>query len=129
MATIQFDILVPPEKAGEVQEAFQRALDILVRRQMLTAGSTSMEPVRIDDSVTNQLRTTYEQNRGEPAGDAIVHRLRAEVEGAASLNSLAMGLSRILTPKADLPRDPVQLEQEERFEMPSIYPWVVEVFR
>lgn len=129
MATIQFDILVPPEKASEVQEAFQRALDILVRRQMLTAGSTSMEPVRIDDSVTNQLRTTYEQNRGEPAGDAIVHRLRAEVEGAASLNSLAMGLSRILTPKADLPRDPVQLEQEERFEMPSIYPWVVEVFR
>lgn len=129
MATIQFDILVPPEKADEVRDAFQRALDILVRRDMLTAGSVRMEPELIDDSIEAQLRTTYEQNRGEPADDAVVHRLRADVEGARSLNSLAMGLSRILTPKADLPRDPAQLEQEERFELPSIYPWVVEVFR
>lgn len=129
MSVIQFDILVPPQAAGEVSAAFQRALDILVRRDKLTAGRVSMEPVRIDDSVTDQLRTTYERDRGEPADDAVVHRLRAEVEGAASLNSLAMGLSRILTPKADLPRDPALLEQEERFEAPSIYPWVVEVFR
>lgn len=129
MATIQFDILVPPEKADEVRDAFQRALDILVRRDMLTAGSVRMEPELIDDSIEAQLRTTYEQNRGEPADDAVVHRLRADVEGARSLNSLAMGLSRILTPKAELPRDPAQLQQEERFELPSIYPWVVEVFR
>lgn len=129
MPTIQFDILVPPDKAPEVRDAFSRALDILVRHRKLTSGQVSMEQVLLDDTVTEQLRTTYEQNRGEPAGDAVVHRLRAEVEGAASLNSLAMGLSRILTPKADLPSDPVRLEQEQRFEMPSIYPWVVEVFR
>lgn len=66
---------------------------------------------------------------GEPADGAETHRYRIDVEGAESLNSLAMGLSRILTPKAELPRDPVMLEDQDRFEAPSIYPWTVEVFR
>ena len=52
-----------------------------------------------------------------------------EAEGADSVNRLAMGLSRILTPKANLPRDPVALEDQDRFETPSIYPWTVEVLR
>ena len=50
-------------------------------------------------------------------------------EGADSLNRLAMGLSRILTPKVDLPNDPVMLEDQDRFEAASIYPWTVEVLR
>lgn len=129
MSMIQFDVLVPPAAAGEVRDAFQRALDILVRRQMLASGTVAMQRVRIDDSVRAELAETYERDRGEPADGAETHRYRIDVEGAESLNSLAMGLSRILTPKAELPRDPVMLEDQDRFEAPSIYPWTVEVFR
>lgn len=126
---IQFDVLVPPAAAGEVRDAFRRALDILVRREMLASGTVAMQRVRIDDSVRAELAETYERDRGEPADGAETHRYRIDVEGAESLNSLAMGLSRILTPKAELPRDPVMLEDQDRFEAPSIYPWTVEVFR
>ncbi|MET3944011.1 hypothetical protein [Corynebacterium mucifaciens] len=129
MSMIQFDVLVPPAAAGEVRDAFQRALDILVRREMLASGTVAMQRVRIDDSVRAELAETYERDRGEPADGAETHRYRIDVEGAESLNSLAMGLSRILTPKAELPRDPVMLEDQDRFEAPSIYPWTVEVFR
>lgn len=129
MSVIQFDVLVPPAAAGDVRDAFQRALDILVRRQMLASGTVAMQRVRIDDSVRAELAETYERDRGEPAEGAETHRYRIDVEGAESLNSLAMGLSRILTPKAELPRDPVILEDQDRFEAPSIYPWTVEVFR
>lgn len=129
MSVIQFDVLVPPAAAGEVRNAFQRALDILVRREMLASGTVAMQRVRIDDSVRAELAETYERDRGEPADGAETHRYRIDVEGAESLNSLAMGLSRILTPKAELPRDPVMLEDQDRFEAPSIYPWTVEVFR
>lgn len=129
MSVIQFDVLVPPAAAGEVRDAFQRALDILIRREMLASGTVAMQRVRIDDSVRAELAETYERDRGEPADGAETHRYRIDVEGAESLNSLAMGLSRILTPKAELPRDPVMLEDQDRFEAPSIYPWTVEVFR
>ena len=129
MSVIQFDVLVPPAQAPEVRDAFQRALDILVRREMLTSGTVAMEQVRIDDTTHAQLAETYERDRGEPADDGEVHRLRVEAEGADSVNRLAMGLSRILTPKANLPRDPVALEDQDRFETPSIYPWTVEVLR
>lgn len=129
MSVIQFDVLVPPAAAGDVRDAFQRALDILVRREMLASGTVAMRRVRIDDSVRAELAETYERDRGEPADGAETHRYRIDVEGAESLNSLAMGLSRILTPKAELPRDPVMLEDQDRFEAPSIYPWTVEVFR
>lgn len=129
MSVIQFNVLVPPAAAGEVRDAFQRALDILVRREMLASGTVAMQRVRIDDSVRAELAETYERDRGEPADGAETHRYRIDVEGAESLNSLAMGLSRILTPKAELPRDPVMLEDQDRFEAPSIYPWTVEVFR
>lgn len=129
MSLIQFDVLVPTAAAGEVRDAFQRALDILVRREMLASGTVAMQRVPIDDSVRAELAETYERDRGEPADGAETHRYRIAVEGAESLNSLAMGLSRILTPKAELPRDPVMLEDQDRFEAPSIYPWTVEVFR
>ena len=129
MSVIQFDVLVPPTVAGEVKQVFQRALDILVHREMLTSGTVEMERVLIDDSVRTQLAETYERDRGEDPADAEVFRYRITPEGADSLNRLAMGLSRILTPKADLPRDPVLLEDQDRFESPSIYPWTVEVFR
>ena len=58
-----------------------------------------------------------------------MHRYLISAEGVDSYNRLAMGLSRILTPKADLPRDPVALEQQDRFEVPALFPWMVTILR
>lgn len=132
MPVIQFDVLVPDAAADEVGQAFSRALEILVRRGMLESADVFHERApRVDESVTAQLEDVYRADRGEDPEEAgaRAHRYRIEAQGAASYNQLAMGLSRILTPKADLPRDPAALQQEERFEQPSIYPWVVDILR
>ena len=132
MPVIQFDVLVPDTAAEEVHEAFSRALEILVRRGMLDSASAEHEGApRIDALVTEQLREVYRSDRLEDPDEAgaRMHRYLISAQGASSYNQLAMGLSRILTPKADLPRDPAVLEQEERFEQPSIYPWVVDIRR
>ena len=132
MPTIQFDVLVPPAYAGEIAEAFQRALDILVRREKLSSASLEAQgPVLLDAHVTAELAHTYESDRGFTADEegAEVHRYLIHAEGVDSYNRLAMGLSRILTPKADLPRDPVALEQQDRFELPALFPWTVTILR
>lgn len=132
MPAIQFDVLCPPAAASEIGDAFQRALDILVRRGKLESGTVSAEGIMlIDAPVLSQLRQVYETDRGtDPVEDgAEVHRFRIDAAGADSYNRLAMGLSRILTPKAELPRDPAALEQQDQFEVASIYPWIVEVLR
>lgn len=132
MPIIQFDVLVPDAAAPEVGAAFQRALDILVRRGMLTSGTAEhAEPPLVDATTDAQLREVYRADRGaDPdAEGARVHRFLIDVGGADSYNRLAMGLSRVLTPKAELPRDPAALMVQERFEVPSIYPWTVEIRR
>mgnify|MGYP001757894462 FL=1 len=124
MPAIVFDVLVPSAAAPEVGAAFQRALDILVRRGKLTAGAVDQEgSLLIDDTVYAQLASTYEQDRGTgPVDDgAQVHRYVITAEGADSYNRLAMGLSRILTPKATLPNDPAALEQQDQFEVCLLY--------
>ncbi|WP_165164107.1 hypothetical protein [Corynebacterium qintianiae] len=132
MPVIQFDVLVPDAAAAEVGEAFSRALDILVRRGMLETASVEHDSSALIDASTNaQLKDVYRTDRGEDPDEAgaLPHRYLITAEGVSSYNQLAMGLSRILTPKADLPRDPAALAQESRFEQPSIYPWVVEIRR
>lgn len=132
MPKIQFDVLVPPAHAGKLAEAFQNALDILVHRGKLSAASLEAQgPVLIDANVLAELAQTYEADRGYTADEegAEVHRFLIDAEGVDSYNRLAMGLSRILTPKAELPRDPVALEQQDRFELPALFPWTVTILR
>lgn len=132
MAIIQFHVLAPDASAAQLAEAYQRALDILVRHEKLTAGSVVHTPhVVLPSDVIEELEATYLQDRQVSAKDegAAVQRYDIEVAGARSLNSLAMGLSRILTPRVQLPTDPVALEQQDQFETPALYPWTVEVFR
>lgn len=132
MPVIQFDVLAPPAAAADIGAAFQRALDILVRHGKLVSGDVREDGVvEVDASVAAQLTSIYEHDRGtDPATDgAAVHRYVIDADGVDSYNRLAMGLSRILTPKASLPHDPVLLEQQEQYELPSIYPWIVAVLR
>ena len=132
MPVIQFDVLAPPAAAADIGADFQRALDILVRHGKLVSGDVREDGVvEVDASVAAQLTSIYEHDRGtDPATDgAAVHRYVIDADGVDSYNRLAMGLSRILTPKASLPHDPVLLEQQEQYELPSIYPWIVAVLR
>ena len=131
MPRIHFDVLVPDASAAQaVGDAFSRAVEILVQHGKLEDGS-----VRIDESpelssdTHAQLRRVYEDERGEDPAGAQVTRYVITATGASSMNQLAMGLSRVLTPKATLPRDPVALERQMDFELPAVYPWVVEVLR
>lgn len=129
---IQFDVLVPDSAAPQVAASFQSALDVLVRRGMLTSGEVEhAEPPLLDASTTAQLHEVYRADRGgDPEAEgARVHRFLITAGGVDSYNKLAMGLSRVLTPKAVLPKDPAALMQQERFEVASIYPWMVEVRR
>ncbi|WKD57422.1 hypothetical protein CAPI_04320 [Corynebacterium capitovis DSM 44611] len=130
MPSIHFDVLVPDAASAEVAQAFQRACDILVRRGALISGEVSHEPAPLlDADTTAQLQRAYAEERGEDPGDARVHRYSISAEGATSYNKLAMGLSRVLTPKAALPADPAALMDQERFEVPAVYPWTVAVLR
>lgn len=131
MPTIQFDVIVPDDAAGkQVEEAFSRAVEILVRHERLTSGSVERDKdPNVHEDMVAQFRRAFEEERGEEPGDAIVQRYLISAEGASSMNQLAMGLSRVLTPKAELPNDPVALERQMDFELPAVYPWAVEVLR
>lgn len=133
MPTIQFDILIPdtpPQAATDVAAAFIRAVNILEKRGMLSNGHVDHIPgQQCPDDTVAQLCGVYRDERGEDPDAASMHRIIVTADDVRSYNQLAMGLSRILTPKADLPRDPVALERETEFEQPSIYPWTVEILR
>lgn len=131
MPTIQFDVIVPDDAAGkQVEDAFSSAVEILVRHERLTSGSVVRETAPdVPEDMVALLRRAYEEERGEEPGDAVVQRYLISAEGASSMNQLAMGLSRVLTPKAELPNDPVALERQLDFELPAVYPWAAEVLR
>lgn len=131
MPTIQFDVLVPDDAAGkQVEDAFARAVEILVRHERLTSGSVTRDTSpEVREDTKAQLRHAYVAERGEEPGDAVVQRYLITAAGASSMNQLAMGLSRVLTPKAELSQDPVALERQMDFELPAVYPWAVEVLR
>ena len=131
MPTIQFDVIVPDDAAGkQVEDAFSSAVEILVRHERLTSGSVVRETAPdVPEDMVALLRRAYEEERGEEPGDAVVQRYLISAEGASSMNQLAMGLSRVLTPKAELPNDPVALERQLDFELPAVDPWAAEVVR
>lgn len=135
MPTICFDVLIPEahhQAPDNLRATFQRALDILVGRGRLNTGSVAREDAGdVDPAIVAELRDVYERDHdGEDPGVATVHRYLIDATGeSVSFNELAMSLSRILTAKNDLPGDPVALERQLDFEVPSIYPWTVEIRR
>ncbi|KAA8746763.1 hypothetical protein CJ203_05360 [Corynebacterium tuscaniense] len=131
MPRIHFDVLVPDVSAAEaVGAAFSRAVEILVQHGKLEDGGVLIDASpELAPDTDAQLRRVYEEERGENSAGAKIARYIITAEGASSMNQLAMGLSRVLTPKATLPRDPVALERQMDFELPAVYPWVVEVLR
>lgn len=134
MPIIRFDVLIPdsyPTAPREVAERFERALRILVDKERLSTATVTHSPsTGIPADVVEELREVYARDRGEDAGEATMHRydVAAAAEGM-SYNDLAMSLSRIFTPKAQLPGDRVAEERHVDFEQASVYPWLVEILR
>lgn len=131
MPVIQFDVLIPVALATELRDVFDRAVGKLIAAERATGGSVTLDlQPTLPDGVEGQLRETHREQHGRELEDATVARYRIEVEGLqGSVNRLAMALSRFLTPAANLPADPVALENELAHEVPATYPWAVEVLR
>ncbi|GAB3940885.1 hypothetical protein [Corynebacterium tapiri] len=131
MPTIRFDVLAPDDAAAEIRAAFENAGRILCEHKRLHSYDLSYEDApQVSEQLTQQLWEVYEREHAEVDQNARVRSLSIEATGESlSYNELAMSLARILTPRADLPNDPVALENELAFEIPAAYPWSVEILR
>ena len=131
MPQIQFDVLVPADRAEALKERFADAGEKLAAAGVLDAMPVESTQARLQVGVADQLRQTYrDQHQGRDLENAEVLCYLLRPEGfSGSVNQLTMALSRLLTPAAELPDDPVLLENETAHELPAVYPWTVEIFR
>lgn len=132
MPEIIFDVLIPAQPAEQLSEKFDWAITRLVGAKKITGGTVTVDhqPTLLE-GVEDNLRQNYRDEHEEAElEDATVVRYVLAIEGLqGSVNSLTMALSRFLTPQADLPADPVLLENEVSHEVAAIYPWAVEIRR
>lgn len=123
-------MLVPPAEVESVRDRFTRAAQALNDRGKTRglAAVVDLHP-HPDSGVVDQLRRVYRADHdGDRPDDLAVYRCVVTADKVnGSVNELAMVLSHILTPVADLPRDVVSLERETDFELPARYPWTVSV--
>lgn len=127
MSTIVFNCLVKPADAESLAEAFRTKLDDFDRAGRISDVEVSLASAETDAQLVEQWQR---ENPKESLGDRKVFRyvLKFEQHGG-SLNELAMDLSELLTPRSELPPDPVLREFDEMLESVATYPWNVAVFR
>ena len=118
MPAIVFDCLVLPEETDGL--APRSAPDSPAwRRRGVTSHSVNVSDAPTDDQLLEQWER---ENPGEPVGERTMRRYSLELDGVAgSLNSLTMDLSRLLTPAAELPDDPVLRQFDDMLESIAIY--------
>lgn len=131
MPVIQFDCLVPDSHAEALGESFSTAVERLIAAEKMSGGSARHTPSpQVPEDVESQLRATYEEEHGREPEGMTIHRYDIEVDGLnGSVNQLTMVLARFLTPRAELPKDPVLLMREKDYELPATYPWTVNILR
>ncbi|MCH6196732.1 hypothetical protein MHT86_04355 [Corynebacterium mastitidis] len=132
MPQIQFDVLIPDDRAERLRAAFDAAADKLRSSGRARGAEASFDPdPAVPAEVVEQLREIFrEEHEGRDLEGARVRRYTLDVDGLeGSVNELTMSLSRMLTPPAELPQDPVLLANEAAHERPARYPWTVEVRR
>lgn len=149
MPTIHFECLMPADAAAIFPSRIDALSALLLRDAKITEAEVEhTADVSIDPRTLAQLKATYLADRGEDLGVELhqvhaiedldldehalalleglgVHRFSIRVAPTGSLSELAMTYSRLLTPAADLPADRMALENEEAFEQPALYPWLV----
>ncbi len=130
MSVIAFDCLVLPDQAEVLAEAFDAVLERCeelgrVRDVSVTWKDQPAGVAEIERELIGQWNV---EHPGEPVGNRSVHRYVIEFSRVSgSINELAMDLSQILTPRAELPASPVSRQWELEFENAAIYPWSVRV--
>jgi len=127
MSKIVFHCLVKPTESEALAEAFRTKLSEFDRAGRVSDVAVSVASADTDAQLVEQWER---ENPKEPLGERKVFRyLLSFDQQGGSLNELAMDLSELLTPRAELPPDPVLREFDELLESVATYPWNVAVFR
>ena len=133
MATITFDVYMPAEKTRELRSAFLRTARDLPGVADTRVSVNILPDPELPAEVVDQLVATYRptETADEKVEDqpGVTRFVISAPDFTGSVNQLAMRLSRILTPAVNLPPDRVLLENELDFEVPAIYPWIVQAER
>ena len=131
MSAIHFDVLVPRGQAQPLGEVFATAGAKLHAARHADAVETSRTELDAAGPLAKELSRVYEdEHDGRALEDLSLQRYTLSLRGfGGSLNQLAMALSRLLTPPAQLPDDRVLRENERSFEVPALYPWTVAIER
>ncbi len=129
IASIHFDVLAPEPAAKLLPQRFKDLSALLIEKGMIEEAEVELSIPR--NALETELRAvyleTYEELPPVDPESMRVYRLSVNVHANASLNQVAMLYSRLLTPPASLPNDPVALADEEQFEQPAPYPWFVNI--
>lgn len=128
MPNICFHALVPDAEVAFLEDRFHKLSANLIDA---AAAQGFQIKQRLDPCPEEeQLRQVYREEHGDSElEDANVYCIDISVlEPKRSLNEIAMVFARLLTPPADLPSEAAFLENEEAFEIPATYPWMVHVF-
>ncbi|WP_295628662.1 hypothetical protein [uncultured Corynebacterium sp.] len=125
MPAIVFECLVPASDVDDLGRAFSIRLAHLEEQGKISGSDVVVTEAPLDEQLLEQWTREHPD---EPVGDRVMRRYSLELEGVdGSLNALAMDLSRLLTPAAKLPDDPVLREFDDMLEEIARYPWTVAV--
>lgn len=127
MSRIVFNCLVDPAASEPLAQAFRDRLNEFAEAGRVSDAVVTVAPAETDAQLVQQWQR---EHPAEPLGTREVHRYDLSFELlAGSLNELAMDLSELLTPRAELPPDPVLRQFDQTLESTARFPWNVAVFR
>ena len=122
MASIHFDCFIDPKAAALTPARFEQLSALLIRDALVQDATVTHTSDAGTDAATRQqlIEVLREQagDKDEPVAAEQtyeMHRFTVKVEGARSLNQVAMLYSRLLAPAAALPVDTVA------------YPWTMQI--
>lgn len=125
MSEIIFDCLVLEAETEQLREAFVAELEKYEKQGRITGSAVSVTFNGSNKVLEQQWETEHPD---EPLADRSVYRYGLTFERkTGSINELAMDLAELLTPKEELPPDPVQREFDELLLGVATYPWAVAV--
>ncbi|MDU0478000.1 hypothetical protein QVA66_01960 [Staphylococcus chromogenes] len=119
MPAIVFDLIVPTAEFAPLLARFEKLAARASEVESATVTVAGEQGIVISPDVLAELRAL---------GSGVASRITVHIDAPVrSVNQLAMLFSRLLTPQADLPAEPVLLHDEQAHEVAPLYPWTVAV--